>query len=363
VTPEADPLAGTRAAGPKPEFVLLQQLWRSALAQPGAARPDLSGINWAEFLRIAQENRILLMVAKPLGALGQPVPDEVWQTIERYRTVTMRLNGAGLVTLRGLATLFADAGIDVLAIKGPTALMALHGDAFIRPSTDIDLLVRRKHFDRAGQALEAHGFSTPKGASTVWWREFLGEQHYFSDDGRVVDLHHRVQQPGCPAPRSPNVFFDTRVHVPIGGNRMPILSPTYACLLSCMSLLKAVSNGEPCGSHACDIAQYVTKASAVELSELVAASRATSLFGTLRFGLRVVSVLFGLRIADVPASRALPFIDDATLAAVVFDPEAARPVRAKRTRLLINVSDSPIALGLELCRKFASEAARLATPQ
>lgn len=355
--------AGTAAFSVPPELRLVLDLLKRQVL--GSAIHDVvpASIDWDDFLRIAQENRLLLMTARTLQESGAATPQRVGDVIRRYRALTFRLNGANLVQFRSVMAALQAAGIEAVGYKGPATLAALYGDGFVRPSTDIDLLVRKRDFRRAGAALERLGYRTPKGADTIWWRRFLGEQHYFSPHGPSIDLHHLVQQPGCPSPRSLEGFFRSRAEAIPGGTGGAILSPLYSCLVACLSLAKAVANREPAGAYACDIAVYIAGCSGEERQQLVETARKERLYRTLCFGLRTASVLFGVGKNTRHVARVLKFLSDDDLVRLVLDPVGTGRPRFWRTRVLMSLCDGPGAFGRELCWMMTARLASLATPR
>jgi hypothetical protein len=346
-----------------PELDLLARLLQRAVRPATSIESIPADIDWDAFLRIAQDNRLLLVAARGLQDSGLATPERVLKTIARYRALTVSLIGANFVTLRAVIEAFSAAHIHVINLKGPVALSALHGDPFIRPSTDIDLLVRRRDFKRAGEVLEANGFLTPRGADTLWWRTFLGEQHYYAEGRAPIDLHHRIQQPGCPAPRSLEAFWTDRIHASVGKVQTPVLSPTHACLLSCVSLAKAIANREPAGAHAWDIGAYLAASCPNQQAALNEAARSMGLLNTLRLGLRAARAIFGITVVGMAVENAMPFADDEEIAAIVLAPDAAPVVKSHRTRLLVSLSDSSVELAKNIGWAVAARAARLTTPR
>jgi hypothetical protein len=338
-----------------PEARLLTAAVRARLLGLAPVAP-VAGIDWEAFVRLAQDNRLLLMAAEGMRPSLAALPS-LAQAVDRYRAATLCLNGAHLTTLRKVTTAFAEANIDVVVIKGPAAQYALYGDYFIRPSTDIDLLVAPAEFARAGAALERLGYELPAECRSPWWRIFLGEQHFLTAYAPPVDLHHRTQQPGSPSPRAPSRLLREKSEIVVGAASTPVLSPRHACLLSCMSVVKAISAREACAAHVCDIVASLRRMSSGEVADLVAAADKLGLRKTLLAGFRAAHVLFGAQINGLDASATLAFIGDSQLAALLVEPEKiSRP--PMRTRLLWSLSAGPFTFARELAWKAASDLTR-----
>ena len=192
--------------------------------------------------------------------------------------------------------------------------------------------------------MEAGGFKAPRGADTIWWRTFLGEQHYYNPGKAPVDLHHRIQQPGCPSPRSLTKFWKSSVCVSVGKLPVSSLSPLHACLLSCMNLVKALSTREAAGAHAWDLATYLAACSPDDVRVLSAAARDVGLLNTLRLGLRIVGALFGVRVVGVEYDHTLASVSDVQLVSLILDPHAENAVGVRRAKLLVGLSDNSLDL-------------------
>jgi hypothetical protein len=206
------------------------------------------------------------------------------------------INSLGLTTLRKLMPAFKEAGIPALVMKGPLHQRDIYGTYFSRVSSDVDLLVPQRCFNRASATLKQMGYRLPDKFETIWWRQFLGEQH-FVDSGNplgVVDLHWKVQQPGCPAPRDLTEFFTYADEHLLGSTPIRTLSRTHATLLTAMSLVKAILNREPAGTHAADLAFAAAAMSGAELTGLQEASNRLGLSNTVSFALQVSELTFGV---------------------------------------------------------------------
>ncbi len=339
--------------------LLLGAVRATILGQP--IRDTVVGsLDWDAFVRIAEDNRFLILAARSLAAGRINIPESFLQAAERYRALTLRLNGANLVALRKVIRALSQSGINVVVLKGPSAQFALYGDYFVKPSTDIDLLVAPESFAKAGQIIEQCGYVLPPNCASPWWSVFLGEQHYLCSGAVAVDLHHRTQQPGCPSPRSPRALLKDGTNINIGGSPIPIQTWQHACLVSCMNLVKGVTHREPTGAHACDIAAGVAARSDVEIEALLATARDLGLSGTLLLGLRVVNVLFGLRARGCNLDRAFPFLTDAHLLEIVLEPQRMQRRLPRRTRILWGLCDNAWSFGRELFWKLGAETARVA---
>jgi hypothetical protein len=139
--------------------------------------------DWEALLCLAKENGVLLLVDQTLLALSADMPSFFRDTVREARTTAESLATA----LESLLQDFVEHGIEALPLKGPALALTLYGDAALRQSTDLDLLVRRNDFPRAEALLLSQGF-TGLGALSEHDRRFLhGEL--------LVELHFELASP------------------------------------------------------------------------------------------------------------------------------------------------------------------------
>jgi hypothetical protein len=307
-------------------------------------------LNWDTFVEVARRSRLLLPAAEALDT-----PAEVRARIERYRARTMAVNGANLSAVRMLTPRLAEAGVAAAIIKGPLAQHSMHGSYFLRPSTDVDILVDAGEFDAARDLIAAQGYELARACATPWWRLALGEQHLLpKDGGRVqVDLHHRVQQPGAPSPSLPRRLLAHTRSAQAGATSVEVLSPAHTTLLSAMSFVKAVSQRECAVAHAYDMAATVLGCTRDHLDETAEEARVLGLTNTMHAALRGATVLFGVRAHQLALGRALAFLRDEDLVRCALGGGTRPP---QRTRLLWSLCDDPVQFGREFAWNLASSA-------
>lgn len=345
------------------EQVLLRAVQASILrpmdSSPHGAPPP--GADWQELGKITVRNKLAVLLLRGLHR-SAGVPQPFRAALEEQQDATVRLNTRNLVTLRHLAPILASHQVDSVVFKGPCAQKLVYGDFFSKPSVDVDLLVLPGDFDRAGRVIADNGFAVAEECSSPWWKVFLGEQHFLSGDRMrtTVDLHHRTQQPGCPAPREPKLFLSQSMTVAVGSNPIPTLSRTNTILLSCMSLAKALTHREPAGGHVCDIAAGIRCLSQDELTQLVEDADRQGLRNTLALGLRAASLLLGVQ-ARIEGGGNKVFTDatDVDLIKMILRPWASEIVWLTRSRMLRDLCDNRSAYLKEMGWRIAAEACRV----
>jgi hypothetical protein len=162
-----------RAVQPLNEAELIVALLRG---QPFKV-PDET--DWEVLLNLATKNGVLLLLHKSFEEMGVEMPYFFRDAAGKAGDSAERL----AADLQDLLALFAAAGIGVLPLKGPALSLALYGDALLRSSVDLDLLVRREEFKRAGELLIERGFTA---------RPHSDGDRLLVRNELSVELHHRI---------------------------------------------------------------------------------------------------------------------------------------------------------------------------
>jgi hypothetical protein len=139
--------------------------------------------DWKTLLTLAEENGVLLLAYATLLASGADMPAFFKEAAQECRAAAETLAAA----LAALLEDFAEHGIEALPLKGPDMAAALYGDAALRQSNDIDLLVRRDNFSKAEALLLRRGFAS-LGAASEHDRRFLRSE-------LLVELHFELASP------------------------------------------------------------------------------------------------------------------------------------------------------------------------
>jgi Uncharacterised nucleotidyltransferase len=134
-------------------------------ANAGRLRELLAAIAWDRLLaELTMQRLVPLLGGRVLELAGTSAPAAFAEAV-REQTDAARHAGAlmELATLRVAAAL-ETAGIANVPLKGPLLARSLHGDAGMRFSRDIDVLVGREDLQRAAAALEPLGWRSERGA-------------------------------------------------------------------------------------------------------------------------------------------------------------------------------------------------------
>ncbi|MGP3696210.1 nucleotidyltransferase family protein [Rhodobacter sp. NSM] len=227
--------------------------------------------------------------------------------IETMRLHTVARNGHSLRTSLEVARLMRAAGVAHVQFKGPLQQVALFGGPCWKPTGDVDLLVSRSDLDSAGAVLRAAGFHPQEAELAGWWTRHLGEQHFRRPaGGPVVDLHHRLQQPGSPRPRRTQDFLARAVPFLFEGEAVPMMSAPDRCLIAAIGVVKAFVAREPCVGHLCDLRASLDRLAPDEARALPGIAREQGLTETLALASHGADALFDSLAPRRYASEAHP---------------------------------------------------------
>jgi hypothetical protein len=297
------------------------------------------------------------------------MPDPLARGVDQARARAAISNGRVMALARIAFPVLASAGIPALAFKGPFQHRQIHGDAFFCRSGDLDLLVAREHFDAALAAFAADGFA-PREDTSAWWRTMLGEVHLVHPQGGVIDLHHRLQQPGCPPPRDIGAFLGASRRESVGGVTIAVPTHAQAVMIAALNFIKEFAHRRPSARYAYDVAAGILAMGEARRRAFAALAEDQRLEGTVGLAVALCERIFGidlplaapLRAAELPGWAAR----DALLA-MIFDPEGpATPWPRRRAVLWAMCSRGGTRRASEFSREaarmFASEALRRAMP-
>ena len=228
------------------EIALLRHALAAALDKDDAGEPDAGSVDWTVFADRAQHAKCLLIAAAGLDRMGLRLPETFRERANRGQHECLARNMANLATAARLVRILDTHGIEAIAFKGVLRSFAVYGRWNARVAHDLDLLVETRDYRVAGAVLEANGFDAACPPMSRWWHRDLGESPYLpsSPGAPIVDLHHRLQQPGAPAPERLDPLFARARHFELGGYRIRTLDPLDAAMVTASGYAKALRAGE-----------------------------------------------------------------------------------------------------------------------
>jgi len=122
---------------------------------------DLVGqdVGWPRLCQLSEAHGVAPLVARNLARLGAAgVPDETRAVLEAARRVNAARNLLAARILGRVLASLEQAEVPVIPLKGVALSESLYGDATLRVSSDVDILVRRRDMARAFAVLVGLGY-------------------------------------------------------------------------------------------------------------------------------------------------------------------------------------------------------------
>lgn len=315
------------------------------MAIPGLAPTSLAQIkedvDWAMVVRLGKASKILVQAASGLRKMEWTVPDEFWKAEIDYRRFILSMNSVNMRSIVEVSAMLLKENVPFILFKGPIMQNYSYNSYFCRPSSDVDILVDRKHIKKCSQVLREAEYFLPAECDRIWWKSFLGEQHFFScaPNRATVDLHHRLQQPGCPHPRNIAAFLAEPHMHRLNGVDIPCISPIHATLLASMSFIKSLAQRCHSAAYLADFCALLLRLEEDERAELWRRAVEQRIENTVRFTLSCAADVYGLQNMEEWAPLYIRdlFGDDLLLA--IFQPENPAIGWPRLRRTLWRLSD------------------------
>jgi hypothetical protein len=304
------------------------------------AGPGGAGADPGRLAELARLNKVLLFLD------AKPRPASLSRVVEAARLRTAAMNLAALALGREVTDLLAARGIRPVHLKGPLQQADLLGSPSLRPVGDVDLLVRARDRAASRRALAAAGFLADHGPLGTWWSLFLGEGHFRRAPGSVVDLHHRLDQPGLPPVRFLGALIDDAREQTWRGHAFLVPSRPDQALVAALGVVKAMIGEEPCGGHLVDLRAALDRLDGKSRCGLRARAARLGLDGVLALATQGLDAAFphaaGRGWGD--GARPLRDVADRDLRVLLIAPWALGAARPRRRALLWALSGgSPVA--------------------
>jgi hypothetical protein len=290
----------------RPELTLLLACLRSrfdasALDEVRAAAH--AGVDGARFGEIARRHRLGAVSSRAMrdaGLADHPCAVDV--------NLAARISAVrGLRLTSGLAEtvdLLGDAGIRPLALKGPVMATELYGDVGLRPSGDLDLLVRPHQLTTARRALAAAGFRPDPDLDEQGAIEYLaaGFAYAFRDDARdlVVEIHPSLAHRTFRYAPDMEALWQRARERTIAGRRILAMAPEDRMLFLCVHGAK----------HewyqliwVCDVAEALRAEAPLDWDEVARLAVDTGSLRMLRLGLHLAHEFTGVPVPLGSATR------------------------------------------------------------
>jgi len=196
--------------------------------------------DWKPIVLGARRHRVASLALMGLRACDSPhLPAEMLAELNRLSFVAARRSLAQGAEVRRLCTLFSEAGVRVLVLKGVALSVQLYGEPGRRQARDIDLLVDPEQVLQAQNVLAKAGYKQRQSFSSTRQRatylRFVKEIEFAHEsNGQLVELHHRLTDNPNLLPLEFASLWNEREEVPLAGGAVSTLPrrhlPLYLCV-------------------------------------------------------------------------------------------------------------------------------------
>ena len=269
------------------EFELLCALTGSELTPQRIERVanwNLSGLDWAEFLRLAELHGILPLAARNLTEYSRGLPPEIERSLRSTFDTNLRRSLWFAAELARIMAQFESGQLRTVPYKGPVLAQSLYGDLGLRSFSDLDFLISPVDFERARQALAEIGYRpsadlTPD-VERLWMR--IGYERSF--DGAAGKNLVELQWALLPYFYGVDLPVDDLLaragRTVVGGCEVPCLSPEDSLLVLCLHAAKHLwarliwlsDIGGTLQSQTIDYALVVSRARALGIARILGVS-------------------------------------------------------------------------------------------
>jgi hypothetical protein len=259
--------------------------WLRAVAAGGSARLGAIDDATADVVRSTG----LEALARAHGAEHGTLRD-----VERRQFAAVTLTAAAA---RRLIEMLDAAGVCAVVLKGLPLAERYWGDAFLRPSVDVDLLVAKRDYDRARAALVAEGFASREEWVPAWYlrRWFYHETlEVHRPHSLAVELHWDYLRPGLGDTDVPGLLAAAE-NVVVAGCALPAPGPPWQLLVVAAHAVHEFFGAR----HLLDVAQVAHALDDAAWRTAVELADAARLGPTLWYGVRASSEWLGWQPPDV----------------------------------------------------------------
>ncbi|MBN1422754.1 MAG: nucleotidyltransferase family protein [Planctomycetes bacterium] len=207
---------------------------RGATAIQGLARGP---IDWEALIATARAQCVMPLLYR---AIADHAPDLASESaiaeMRAHFCASARHNLLLAEELIEILGLLERHGIPAIPLRGPALAEALYGDVALRHFRDLDVLVRRRDFERAGELVGGRGFRPLHGAAlpadVIFFR---AERTFVREPGRMhLDLHWAIEREYFPSASEPASLWRRAERATLEGRETLSLSAEDLLILLCM---------------------------------------------------------------------------------------------------------------------------------
>jgi hypothetical protein len=120
---------------------------------------ELSDVEWEMLANLAELHSLGSLVHSRLEPIMDALPPHVQETLHRSRIERSAQTMLQEIELQRLVTCFREAGVPLLPFKGIPLARQLYGDPSVRPTCDIDVMVREAALPAASRLIASMGWT------------------------------------------------------------------------------------------------------------------------------------------------------------------------------------------------------------
>ena len=203
---------------------------------------NLSGLDWREFLRLAEQHGVLPLAARNLSEHGRGVPTEIERSLRSAYDANLRRSLWFAAELARIMLHFESRQLRAVPYKGPVLAQSVYGDLGLRSFSDLDFLISPADFERAKQFLAEIGYRPSTDLTPAVERLWLRIGYERSFDGAAGKNLVELQWALLPYFYGVDLPLDDLLartgRTVVGGREMPCLSPEDSLLVLCLHAAK-----------------------------------------------------------------------------------------------------------------------------
>jgi hypothetical protein len=200
------------------------------------------GVDWRQFLHLAEHHGALALVASNLGAHARGLPIEVEQELRSAFEENVRRNLWFTGELGRIADYLNKRNLRAIPYKGPALAESAYGNLALRTFSDLDFLISPADFDRAKLALAELGYRPAEELTPAVERFWLRRGYERAFDGAAGKNLVELQWGVLPYFYAVDLEIDELLarsgRTSVGGREVSCLSPEDSLLVLCLHAAK-----------------------------------------------------------------------------------------------------------------------------
>jgi len=196
-----------------------------------------SGIDWNYVRENAIQHGIIpLCYTRLKENFGDLVPSEELSKLKTLFKANAINNIRQTQHLIKVIDFLSDEGIEAITFKGPALTIQAYGDLSLRSFCDVDILIKRKDFDRVYRLLLLKEFLPQFSIDSHIKRKFalLKTEFFFIKDNFRLDLHWGLAQRWSTIPFDSDYIMENSSLVALNDREIRTMPPEVAVMFSCI---------------------------------------------------------------------------------------------------------------------------------